>query len=60
MDNPLAEARLHGLKQGDEIIFHEDHVLAVHDMHRQELVSEMNVADLKEFAEWVGQMRRQA
>lgn len=58
VDNPLVEARLHGLKQGDQIVFHEDHILAVHDIHRQELVVGMDVADLKELAQWVGQMRR--
>jgi len=57
VDNPLVEARLHGLNQGDEIVFHEDHILAVHDIHRQELVAGMDVADLKELAQWVGQMR---
>lgn len=58
VDNPLVEARLHGLKQGDEIVFHEDHILAVHDIHRQELVLGMDVADLKELAQWVGNIRR--
>lgn len=58
VDNPLAETRLHGLKQGDEIVFHEDHILAVHNIHRQELVSGMDVDDLKELAQWVGQIRR--
>lgn len=58
VDNPLAEARLHGLKLGSEIVFHEDHILAVHDIHRQELVLGMDVADLKELAQWVGELRR--
>lgn len=58
VDNSLVEARLHGLNQGDEIIFHEDHILAVHDIHRQELVSEMDAADLKELAQWLGSFRR--
>lgn len=58
VDNPLIETRLHGLKQNDEIIFNEDHILTVHDIHRQELVSGMDVADLKELAQWVGQIRR--
>lgn len=57
VDNPLVEARLHGLKLGDEIVFHEDHILAVHDIHRQELVAGMEVADLKELAQWVGRLR---
>ena len=57
VDNPLSEARLHGLNQGDEIIFHEDHILAVHDIHKQELVAGMEVADLKELAQWVRSSR---
>lgn len=59
VDNPLVETRLHELCQGDEIIFHDDHILAVHDTHRQELVLSMGVDDLKELAQWVGEMRRQ-
>lgn len=59
VDNPLVEARLHGLKQGDEIIFHENHILAVHDIHRQELVVGMDVTDLKELARWVSELRQQ-
>lgn len=58
VDNPLVEARLHELNQGDEIVFHEDHILAVHDAHRQELVAGMGVADLKELAQWVASSRR--
>lgn len=59
VDNPLVEARLHGLNQGDEIIFHEDHILAVHDIHKQELVAGMEVADLKELAQWMRSLRSQ-
>lgn len=58
VDNPLVEARLHGLRQGDEIVFHENHILAVHDIHRHELVSSMDVADLRELAAWIGELRR--
>lgn len=58
VDNPLVEARLHKLKQGDEIIFHADHILAIHDIHRQELVVGMNVADLKELTQWLAECRR--
>ena len=60
VDNTLVEARLHGVKQGDKIVFHEDHILAVHDTHRQELVSRMDQADLKELAQWLGESRRKA
>ncbi len=58
VDNPLAEARLHGLNQGAEIIFHEDHILAVHNIHRPELVAGMNETDLKELTLWLAEYRR--
>jgi len=57
VDNPLVEARLHGLNQGDAIVIHEDHILAVHQIHRQELVLGMHAADLKELAQWLGSQR---
>jgi hypothetical protein len=57
VDSPLVEARLHGLEQGDTIVFHEDQILAVHDIHRQELVAGMEVEDLRELARWVGALR---
>ena len=60
VDNPLVEARMHGLKHGDQIVFHEDHILAVHDIHRQELVAGMDAIDLKELAQWLGEIGRQA
>ncbi len=58
VDNPLVETRLHELHQGQEIVFHEDHILAFHDIHRQELVLGMNTADLKELAAWLDTQRR--
>jgi hypothetical protein len=57
VDNPLYEARLHGVRQDDEIVFHEDHILAVHDIHRQELLLAMDSAQLKELAEWLGRQK---
>ena len=54
VDNPLYEARLHELRQGDQIVFLQDHILAVHGIHRQELVLGMDAADLKELAQWLG------
>ena len=53
VDNPLVEARLHNLRKGDSVILHEDHILAVHGIHREELVLEMDAAALKELAEWL-------
>ena len=58
IDNALVESRLHELHQGDTIVFHENHILAVHDIHRQELVAGMNASDLKELAQWLGELRR--
>ncbi len=58
VDNPLYESRLHELRLGDSICFREDHILAVHDMHRQQLVVGMDAADLKELARWLGEQRR--
>jgi hypothetical protein len=54
VDNPLIETRLHELDEGDEIVFNEDHILAVHSVHRQELVLGMDGADLKELSQWLG------
>lgn len=53
VDNPLVEFRLHGLKQGDSIFFRDDHILAVHAVHRRELVASMNTDDLRELARWL-------
>lgn len=58
VDNRLAESRLHGLKLQSQIMFHEDHILAVHDIHRQELVAGMNADDLKELTHWLAEFRR--
>lgn len=56
VDNPLYESRLHGISQGSEILFHADHILAVHPCHRQDMVLGMNEADLRELVEWLGQL----
>ena len=58
IDNPLAEARLHGLNIGDQIVFHSDHILALHDVHRQELILAMNEADMKEMTLWLATIFR--
>ena len=57
VDNPLYEARLHELHKGDDIVFREDHILAVHPSHRRELVLGMDEVDLKQLAQWLGSMR---
>lgn len=58
VDNPLYEARLHELHQGASVYFREDHILAVHGSHREEIVLGMEVADLKILAQWLGSQSR--
>lgn len=58
VDNQLAESRLHDISLGDKIVFHSDHVLALHPIHRGEIVSGMDTSDLKELASWLGEMNR--
>ena len=58
VDNPLVESRLHEVQQHDAIFFCERHVLAIHDIHRRELVQGMNPEDVKEFATWLGTQYR--
>jgi hypothetical protein len=54
VDNPLYVARLHELYQGDSMFFHEDHILAVHGSHREEIVLGMDAGGLKTLAQWLG------
>ncbi len=57
VDNPLYEARLHGVSEGDLILLHADHVLAVHPIHREEMVLGMDAVDLKTLASWLATQR---
>ena len=41
------ERPFHELWQGDKIVFHEDHILAVHGSHREQIVLAIDAADLK-------------
>jgi hypothetical protein len=54
VDNPLYESRLHKLQLGDEIILHENHILAVHGSHRQDMMLAMDAEDLQQLAQWLG------
>ncbi|PHR95380.1 MAG: hypothetical protein COA78_30310 [Blastopirellula sp.] len=58
IDNRLVEARLHEANLGDTILFHEDHILAVHGSHRQEIVLCMSPGELKQLAQWLGSKRQ--
>ena len=55
VDNVLYETRLHGLEQGSEITFHEDHVLSVHGVHNREILLRMSNDDFFAFGEWLGE-----
>jgi len=57
VDNDLAESRLHEIRLGDEIVIHEDHILALHPTARPQLLLSMDADDLKELAEWLGNQR---
>ena len=57
VDNPLVEARLHGLRLGDSIALREDHILAMHGSHRQDMVVGMSETDLRELVAWLGSRR---
>ena len=53
VDNDLCETKLHGIKLNDEICFHENHVLAVHGMHRLDIIQHMSVEEIKALADWI-------
>ena len=58
VDNPLVEARLHELRQKDSVFFHQDHILAVHGTHREEIACAMDTEDLKALAQWLESLER--
>lgn len=58
VDNDLCEARLHGVEHEKVIAFHEDHILAVHGIHRKEIVLGMDASELKELAQWLETQRK--
>lgn len=55
IDNPLYETRLHNLKLGDVIYFESRHVLAIHPAHRQQMLMEMNEAEIRQLVDWLEQ-----
>ena len=55
VDNPLVETRLHGVGQEQVIYFGENHILAVHSAHRLDMVSGMEVEEIKELTQWLGE-----
>lgn len=52
IDNPLPESRLHGLDSGSDIFIHENHILAVHGLHREELLQGMTESEVAELYRW--------
>ena len=53
VDSFLCESRLHGISYQSTILLREEHILAVHDVHRLQLVGGMSAEDLKELAQWL-------
>jgi len=54
IDNPLYESRLHGLDEGDHLLFREHHILSIHRIHNEEILLRMNPADFEEIGRWIG------
>ena len=59
VDNRLHETKLHEIEKDSVIEFHENHVLAVHPIHREALVLSMTPEEVKEFAIWLGSLREE-
>ncbi|MBA61443.1 MAG: hypothetical protein CMJ76_03670 [Planctomycetaceae bacterium] len=57
VDNHLYEKKLHEIEFNSIIDFTLDHVLAVHPIHREQLVLSMTPEEVKEFAVWLGTLR---
>lgn len=57
VDNRLVESRLHKIDLGAAIWFESRHILAVHPMHRQELVKGMDEHDIRQLVDWLGLQR---
>lgn len=55
IDNPLYETRLHDLSLGDVIYFESRHVLAIHPIHRQQMLMDMNEAEIRQIVDWLEQ-----
>lgn len=53
VDNPLQETKLHELSLGDPLTFHENHILAIHRIHHQDLLLRMNEEELITFGQWL-------
>ena len=59
IDNHLYEARLHGIDQGDEIVFQEAHILSVHAAHNRDIMFRLEDEDCQEFGQWLMDRRDQ-
>ncbi len=53
VDNSLQESRLHELNRGDPVTLHENHILAVHRSHHNDLLRRMNEVELVAFGRWL-------
>lgn len=53
VDNPLQETRLHELQRGDSLTLHENHILAIHRIHHNDLLLRMDEEELTTFGQWL-------
>ena len=53
VDNPLYESRLHGLFEGDSLLFTENHILAIHTVHNRKIMNSMAFSYFVDFMIWL-------
>ena len=53
IDNHLYETKLHGLHEGDEIVFQVDHILSIHSSHNEAIMMRLSEDDRQQFSQWL-------
>jgi hypothetical protein len=53
VDNHLYETKLHGLNEGDEIVFHLDHILSIHGAHTEAIITRLSEDDRQQLGLWL-------
>jgi hypothetical protein len=53
IDNHLYETKLHGLQEGDEIVFQVDHILSIHSSHNEAIIMRLSEDDRQQFGQWL-------
>ena len=53
VDNHLYETKLHGLSEGDELVFQVDHILSIHSSHNEAMIMRLSDDDREQFGQWL-------